>query len=191
MVVWYETLVPGGDKGEMNRATRQKLSALRALVDHPGTPEHERENAEVRIREIEERVKKEKAVGQRRAMPTSMAKMAERISRQGLARFKNRVRGTDLESMMPEPEFYEDWPFGWTGPREKLKEVEMGDGFRGERIIGWKCPDCGGHVTRIVTGKKLIQFMGNPRGLRDYIERIVSAETNHLCVDCWKKWDKQ
>jgi len=175
----------------VNRATRQKLSTLHSLARHPKTPEHERESAEARIAEIKARVcveeDKARARG-RRAMPVAMADMVDRISRQGLVTFKRRVRS---RVATVEETVHDQWPFGWVGPREKLKEFESGYGFRGEYVIGWKCPDCGDHVTRVVDAGMMFRFKMNPDAMDEYVNHIVSGETNHLCVACWRKWNER
>jgi len=174
----------------MNRATRQKLSALRSLADHPKTPEHERDSARARIREIEAKVHAEedrkRAFG-RKAMPRGMAGMSDRVSRQGLAQFKNIRRATAIDI---EDTVHDQWPFGWTGTR-KLDEIEKGYGVGGSYSIGWKCPDCGGHVSRTIDQGLMFRFASNPDALKDYVHRITSEETNHLCVSCWRKWNER
>lgn len=175
----------------MRRATRQKLSALRSLADHPKTPENERKSAMARIREIEWKVRSEedrrRELG-RSAMPTSMADMADRVSRKGLARFKRHVRD---RAGREEEIIHDEWPFGWTGPKEKLNEIETGRAGDGGYSIGWKCPDCGDHVTRHISHGIMFRFESNPDALKELIDKIVSGETNHLCVACWRKWNER
>ena len=171
----------------MNIATRQKLSALRALVDHLETPEHECRSARARIAEIGKRVREEdakKRTGVREGMPTGIGELADSFSRRGLAGFKRRVRDSyfDVEKIV-----HDDWPFGWDGARE-LQEHESGHGFNGEYILGWKCPDCGSHVTRVIDSRMMLRFAANPDALQGHVDRIIGAETNHLCADCWRKW---
>jgi hypothetical protein len=164
------------------------LAALKALVEHPATSDVERENAEARIEEIKRRVRKAKEDGisfERSRMPTSMQEMANRVSRQGLASFKRRVRG-----IPDEPVVHDDWPFGWEGPREKVEDFEIGE-FGEDKILGWKCPDCGTHVSRVITARMLLKFAGRKNAMKEYIERILSGENNQLCTKCWEKWDER
>lgn len=176
----------------MNSTTRQKLSALWSLVNHPKTPENERENARARIAEIDERVRSEEAKSRtqvRSAMPTAMGDMAARISRQGLASFKRRARAYKVED---EETVHDRWPFGWTGPRDSLRadEFELGYGRGGSCVLGWKCPDCGDHVTRVIDARMMLRFEAKPNAFKEYTDRIISGETNHLCANCWRKWNE-
>ena len=165
----------------MNHVTRQKLSALHSLVDHPMTPENERKSARARIGEIEEKVRAEES------KKRTGVRIEDHVSRRGIAAFKNRIRSAENEW---EEISHDDWPFGWDGSRE-LDEYESGYGFNGEYVIGWKCPDCGDHVTRIIDGRMMLRFAANPDARQEYIDRIISAETNHLCVVCWRKWNEK
>ena len=172
----------------MNRATQQKLSSLRTLVEHPATPDAERESARARIREIEGRVRDEEAKKRYKHMPTSMAEMAQRVTRKGIANFKKRVRD---EPPRPERTVHDDWPFGWEGPREDLEEIETGEDMAGGYVIGWKCPDCGSHVTRGIDHRMMLRFASRPGALEEHIRIIASGRTNHLCPECWRKWNER
>jgi predicted RNA-binding Zn-ribbon protein involved in translation (DUF1610 family) len=160
----------------VNRATQQKLLALRTLAEHPGTPDAERENALARIREIEAKIQVEAGVE------------FVKISRKGIASFKRRVREA---SPIQDRTVHDDWPFGWEGPRDDLKEFETGEDMEGGYVIGWKCPDCGSHVTRGIDCRMMLRFASRPGALEDHIRMIASGCTNYLCPECWRKWNER
>jgi len=174
----------------VNRATKQKLSKLRALVDHPETPYEERENAKARINEIEERVRKEEDRRRYMHLKPSARDMAERVSRKGITAFKAKVRA---EPIVPEEDIVHDaWPFGWRGQKEQLSEGEYEFSSNADGMcFAWECPDCGDRVERREGRRKMLQVSGSRESIERYIARMRGADRNQLCVKCWRKWSEQ
>lgn len=171
----------------LNRATQQKLSALRALVSHPATPEYERRSAESRIDEIEQRVRKEKFRARARGKskkPLSMAEMAQRTSRYGIANLKRHMR-TKAQSV--EMVARDQWPFGWDGPKKEI-EVEYAI-HNDDYVMGWKCPDCGDHIERVIVYGVWIRMKQEADGFGEYLDRVRNGELNQLCNKCWERWN--
>jgi len=108
------------------------------------------------------------------------------VTRRGLANLKRAVRA---KSVVQEDILQDRWPFGWTGPRDEIVEYEKGYSPDGSYALGWKCPDCGSHVSRVIAENVVRQFELRPKDFREYIDRILGGNTNHLCVDCWQKWE--
>lgn len=159
---------------------RQKKSSLlrklRALVEHPTTPEHERDSARARIGELT------------RPQP---------VPRRPPDRPKAEICGDRLRVLRArpkgEPAFPEQWPFGWTGSRGHV-EHEVAATPDGGMAIGWKCPGCGAQVERRITERMMRQLLrpvpaGKPSPLVEHIRGMVGGAQNQLCRLCWARWE--
>ena len=166
----------------MVRVASSRREALRALLEHPATSDVERENAASRLAEMDQG-----SVSKAAKMPASMADMAKRVQRRGLATFKSRVRGVSATRNR----IRNEWPSSWPGPREEIKEFERGEFEGGEVVIGWKCPDCNEHVSRVITDRMMFRLRGRIGSMEAYIKHILGPEISHLCSDCWDKWNNR
>lgn len=150
------------------------LRKLRALVDHPATPEHERASARARIAELEAP----------RRVPVARTLRPEQRAKAKLAGLRARPKA-DL--------FPEEWPFGWRGPRIRI-EHEAALCPDGALALGWKCPSCGTQVERRIPERVMRQLMrpvvpGKPSPLSEHIKRMTGGQQNQLCRLCWGRWD--
>lgn len=148
------------------------IQKLRALANHPATPEHERENAQARIYEMT----RPKPVPKRPADQPRAQICGDRLR-------VLRARPKDNKSIP------EKWPFGWTGPRVAI-EFEAIRLDNGGFMIGWKCPSCGEQVERVLSARVVTSLStpGRPR-LIEHIQRMFGGEQNQLCRPCWARWD--
>ena len=148
------------------------LQKLRALAEHPATPEHERESARLRIREMT----RPKPVPKRPADRPKAQICGDRL-RVLRARPKN-------DKAIPEK-----WPFGWTQPRGPV-EYESSGLPNGGIAIGWKCPSCGEQVERVISASVVTSLTPPGRSrLAAYIKRMIGGERNQLCRACWERWE--
>jgi len=148
------------------------LRKLRALAEHPATPEHERESARLRIREMT----RPKPVPKRPADRPRAQICGDRL-RVLRARPKN-------DKAIPEK-----WPFGWTKPRVPV-EYEASGLPNGGIAIGWKCPSCGEQVEHVLSPRVVASLTppGHSR-LAAHIQRMTGGEQNQLCRSCWDRWE--
>lgn len=145
----------------------QRLQSLRALANHPATPANERENAQVRIRELEERIAVEENA---RSRSTS----------EGLRGLSMTLRARAL-GRLPE-----EWPPYWHGDRGAV-EFEQGMHSSGGIAIGWECPSCGKKVERNVGAIQARELMRRGQWER-LLNRYVRGTMNQLCMVCWEKF---
>jgi hypothetical protein len=172
----------------LSRDVQGKVAKLRALAEHEATPENERENALKRIEEIEGKLEQGQIEHKMKCMPTSMAQMASRVKRQGLANFKKHIRKAapreDARTVK------DKWPFGWTKKAGQVEHEVVGG--RGSSLyVSWKCPECGRHVTKILNYRHQKRLEGQSGGVDGYIEKVTNGTMNQLCFECWEEWDNK
>lgn len=149
--------------------TEQRLSALKRLIDHPATPEAEKENA---LRRLGELKKKLRAPG-----------FAENSSSvKGRASFGSRNLAVVKKSIS------EEWPIGWEGPREWIEHERAENHVTAEFIFNWKCPFCGEHVTKIVTEKEVHWKRRAEDPADKYLKDLVNGTINQLCGQCTERF---
>lgn len=150
------------------------IRKLRALANHPATPEHERENARARICEL--------------TKPKDVPKRPEVHPRAQICGDRLRVLRARPKNDKSIPE---KWPFGWTGLRMPV-EYEASDLPNGGIAIGWKCPNCGEQVERVLSARIVTSLTppGHSR-LAAHIQRMVGGEQNQLCRPCWDRLEAE
>lgn len=141
------------------------LSDLSRLIDHPDTPASERENALMRVREIELRLSKAMVANRKKPGLSSLSK-----------RSSLRVR------YIKEP-----WPFGWTGDRGRVDYNFAPQGSGG--MLTWACPDCGRSVVEDIQGMLLRRLLIYPKGVWMRLRDRSNGKLNQLCNACWDKYE--
>ena len=89
----------------------------------------------------------------------------------------------------PELTMKDEWPFGWVEPKGPIEYESMRNPSNGDLVVGWKCPGCGDHVTRIVNKKAIFRAEGQRGGVKSFIKRLTGGSVNQLCWNCWKLWN--
>jgi len=165
------------------------LGKLRALASHPSTSENERANAIRRIQEIEGRIRAE--AKRIEAEIAERGKASEyRSGRDALGSF-GKMRKRRVASAEKKSKIHDDWPFGWDGPKAPLEYERAYNRTTSEYVINWKCPGCGGHVTRFVGKRMVIRHDGQPGGVESYLEKFIDGTFNQLCSECWDLWNRK
>lgn len=148
----------------MSLEKKALLADLGRLIDHPDTPEAERENALKKVREIELYLSKA---------------MVKNKKKPGIVSLGNRSSGVARP-------LRDKWPFGWEGPCGRIDYHFVALGGGGTLV--WGCPDCGNRVAEVIQGKLLTRLLGKPEGFRGRIEGRVNGTMNQLCNACWDKY---
>lgn len=167
------------------------VEKLKALADHPSTAPEEAENARRRITQIEERIEEERTQV-RKVTTVEFPPYREFMNvhrRRGLAELKRRRKVA--VPINPERTMKDEWPFGWTGPKGPVEYESMINPSSGDLVVGWKCPGCGEHVTRIINERAVLRAQGQRGGVSGFTSRLTGGSVNQLCWDCWKLWNSK
>jgi hypothetical protein len=108
--------------------------------------------------------------------------------KRGIKELKKRRAAVAVDA--PERTMKDEWPFGWTGPKAPVEYEAMRDSS-GDLIVGWKCPGCGGHVTRVVNRRAMLRAEGQRGGIDGFIRMLTGGTVNQLCWDCWRLWNNK
>ncbi len=171
---------------------RTRLRDLERLAANPGT-DAEGENAKRRIGEIEEKLARDREertqVREIRidaesgsisfSGPTTISDIAKGVTRMG-----KRKKAREAA-----PSVREDWPFGWSGPRNPVEH--NAEWFDDQCELEWKCTGCGDHITLRLSKKMIRKMSGQRGGAKEYVRRRVGGSMNLLCNDCWTFWENK
>ena len=167
------------------------IEKLKALAEHPNTSPEEAENARRRIEQIRERIDEERTQVRKATPIGDLASGAfPNIRRKGLDHLRRKRRAIPLD-VEPERTMKDEWPFGWTGPRQPIEYESMRNPTTYDLVVGWKCPGCGEHVTRIIDKRAVLRAEGQRGGVKGFIKKLTGGSVNQLCWDCWKLWNNK
>lgn len=173
------------------------IEKLKALAEHPNTAPEEADNARRRMAEIWERIQRERTQVRRSVpavehtpahAPAHKPTPFKTVNRRGVSELKNRRRAVPVEN---EYTMKDEWPFGWVGPKVPIEYESMVNPATGELVVGWKCPSCGDHVTRVIDHRTILRVRGQRGGMEHFMNRLTNGAVNQLCWQCWKLWNNK
>jgi hypothetical protein len=172
----------------MDIITKYRLiRKLKNVVENEGSSLSERENARLRIIEIEEKIKEYLDSVQKKAKD----RMKQVVSSVHFKKPNKKNTFSNLKRKLDDgvsiPVFPIDLAFGWNG--ESLVEIStFFDDVNKVILMEWKCPCCGRHVERMITKKHRARLMGKSDGIKKFIEGIRVGSINQLCDECYEKY---